>query len=216
MCIPAFLRRAPVPPDTTPLRPNVLKWVVSLPDNQTMTYGDVHDMIHRDVAIGNDYRKERIKLLTALATGVFALTVTFHKDLFAAKVTNAGLIWLLAGWSLLLVSLLAGIEHFRKWEDFYLQHRASGIAVWRYRTAADDAGRAAATVAFNASEQKIDNLRKSYQRWNRLQSFGLLAGLACVGVYVGLGALNFSRISEPKSLEAAPIAGAKSVQPDKK
>jgi hypothetical protein len=53
-----------------------------------MNYGQVHEMIHRDIAVGNDYRKERIKLLATLATGVFALTVTFHKDLFGGTLIH--------------------------------------------------------------------------------------------------------------------------------
>jgi hypothetical protein len=38
-------------------------------------------MIHRDISIGNDYRKERVKHVTTLAAGIFAITVAFHKDM---------------------------------------------------------------------------------------------------------------------------------------
>ena len=190
------------------LPPHVLRWSVHEHGQEPHNYGQVHDMIHRDIAIGNDYRKERIKLLTALATGVFALTVTFHKDLFASKVSNAALIWLLTGWGLLLISLLAGIEHFRKWEDFYLAHRASGIALWKYRTAASSEEKERAADSFYKSGQKIDALRESYKIWNWVQSLGLVVGLGCVAIYVGLGAWD------AKPPVSAPISSKQISQPN--
>ena len=81
-------------------------------DGQVLTYAQVHELMHRDISIGNEYRKERIKLLTTLATGVFALTVTFHKDLFHSTLTPEGLSLLLLGWAALIVSLLAEMSIF--------------------------------------------------------------------------------------------------------
>jgi hypothetical protein len=160
-------------------------WAVTA-NGKELNYGQVHDMIHRDIAVGNDYRKERIKLLTALATGVFALTVTFHKDLFGATLTRTGLWFILLGWAALILSLLAGIFHFRTWEDFYLEHRAQGNAVWRHRTASNEAEKKAARIAFHRSKANIDDLQKSYKKWNRVQSGGLIIGLVLIGIYVAI------------------------------
>jgi hypothetical protein len=206
MCIPEMWRKTPPVPDNTALKPNVLKWAVTV-DGKEINYGQVHDMIHRDIAIGNDYRKERIKLLCTLATGVFALTVTFHKDLFAAKITVPELLLLLAGWGLLLISLLAGIKHFRKWEDFYLEHRASGNAVWKYQSGGA-AEQAAATIEFNAAQSKIKSIRESYRIWNNIQSWALILGLACIAIYVGLSAWSIAKSTPGTSTVLAPIGGA--------
>jgi hypothetical protein len=95
-------------------------------------YVEFHEMMHRDIATGNDYRKERIKHIITLATGVFALTVTFHKDFFETKDAASGLVLLFIGWGLLLISLLLGILHFRAWEDFYLSYRKDAQVMWSY------------------------------------------------------------------------------------
>jgi hypothetical protein len=158
-----------------------LKWSVSATDNGTVTYGDVHEIIHRDIAIGNDYRKERIKLLTGLATGVFALTVTFHKDLFGGVSDQTGVGLMLGGWLALLISVLSGIEHFRKWEDFYLEHRKVGLALWNYRK---DAANQEAARDFQNGRAKIKSLQQEYNIWNLLQSWTLLIGLALIAGYV--------------------------------
>src|ERR1700728_1748681 len=108
-----------------------------------VTYGEIHELIHRDITIGNDYRKERLKLLITLASGVFALTVTFHKDLFSGVLDLSGLVLLLVGWSALLLSLLFGVLHFQKCEDFYLEHRRVGTAIWQHHTGDAEAKAAA-------------------------------------------------------------------------
>jgi hypothetical protein len=179
-------------------------WSVKV-DDRDLNYGDVHEMIHRDIAIGNDYRKERIKLLITLATGVFALTVTFHKDLFGEALTPVGLLLMLSGWGALIVSLLAGILHFRNWEDFYLEHRAQGNALWRYRVVdADDAKRIACAEFFRAAN-KIQKLQTSYRKWNFIQSAGLLIGLALIAGYVGVAGYQIVSQTKPNK---PPVAAA--------
>jgi hypothetical protein len=183
-------------------------WSVEV-DNKELNYGQVHEMIHRDIAIGNDYRKERLKLLTALATGVFALTVTFHKDLFGETLTQLGLWLMLSGWVMLIVSLLAGILHFQKWEDFYLEHRVLGTALWRYWVATGDDKKHACDDFFRA-EDKIKKLRKSYRKWNFIQSAGLLLGLAFIAVYVGVAGhqvVSSVKPDKPSALAPAPSLG---------
>jgi hypothetical protein len=178
-----------------PLPHAVETWSVVV-NSKDLNYGQVHEMIHRDISVGNDYRKERIKHLTTLATGVFALTVTFHKDLFGATLTKTGLCLMLIGWAMLIISLLAGIVHFRKWEDFYLEHRAQGNALWHYRTALDQAGRDEARIAFHRAGSKIRALQESYKKWNIIQSGGLLAGMTFIAIYVGV--MGFAVVSSEK------------------
>jgi hypothetical protein len=197
--------------DSDPLPPEAVKWSVNV-DGTTLNYGQVHEMIHRDIAMGNDYRKERIKLLTTLATGVFALTVTFHKDMFSATLTRTGLWLILLGWAALIASLLAGIIHFRKWEDFYLEHRAKGNAVWKYRTATDEQGRETASAAYFKADNKIEALRESYKKWNLIQSGGLVVGLALIAAYVVVGGFA---ITAEKSKPFAPHAATEQVSPAK-
>jgi hypothetical protein len=182
----------------------VVIWSVDV-NGKDLNYGQVHEMIHRDIAAGNEYRKERIKLLTTLATGVFALTVTFHKDLFGATLTRTGLWLMLLGWLALIVSLLAGILHFHKWEDFYLEYGTQGSALWRYRTASDDVGRKAGQRAFNRSSHKINDLQRSYKKWNLIQSGGLIFGLALIATYVVI--TGFSVSSEKPKISGVPVAG---------
>ena len=152
----------PGPDPNRELPAGVKKWAVAV-DGQVLTYAQVHELMHRDISIGNEYRKERIKLLTTLATGVFALTVTFHKDLFHSTLTPEGLSLLLLGWAALIVSLLAGIYHFRKWEDFYLEHRAQGNALWRYRIATEVADQTKARSDFNLSADKMQAIQEIVQ-----------------------------------------------------
>jgi hypothetical protein len=99
------------------------------------TYGEVHEMIHRDISIGNDYRKERVKHVTTLAARIFAITVSFHKYMFGGRVIVGALIFLVLGWLMLVGSLLSGIFHFQAWENYYLASATSGIVsgstAWR-------------------------------------------------------------------------------------
>jgi hypothetical protein len=182
-------------PKAPPLQPGVkpaetiaahdLIWCVDVPKcSEQLTYGDVHEIVHRDIAIGNDYRKERIKLLTALSTGVFALTVTFHKDLFDGKLDWYGWYLMLGGWTALLISLLSGIFHFRNWEDFYLGHRAVGLALWKFRTRTGGDQQEAVTE-FTHARAEIKRLQKAYKAWNFFQTSMLLLGMALIAAYVG-------------------------------
>jgi hypothetical protein len=186
-----------------PLPIGVKTWSVVV-DGKDLNYGQIHDMMHRDIAVGNDYRKERIKLLTTLATGVFALTVTFHKDLFGATLTRVGLWLMLLGWAALIISLLAGLVHFRKWEDFYLEHRAQGNALWRHHVASDEPEKKEARMAFKRSSAKINGLQKSYKKWNLIQSGGLIVGLAFIAAYVAI--TGFDVASERPKTSTAPAA----------
>lgn len=198
-------------PFDLPLPAGVDIWAVVV-NGKDLNYGQVHEMIHRDIAVGNDYRKERIKLLTTLATGVFALTVTFHKDLFGATLTRTGLWLILLGWAALIASLLAGIVHFRKWEDFYLEHRPQGSALWRHHVASDDLGKKEARIAFNRSSAKINDLQKSYKKWNLIQSGGLIVGLALTAAYVAM--TGFVVSSQQPKISAA-LATSDQVNPAK-
>jgi len=186
-----------------PLPAGVNRWSVVV-DGKDLNYGQVHELIHRDIAVGNDYRKERIKLLTTLATGVFALTVTFHKNLFGVSLTRTGLWFILLGWAALIASLLAGLVHFRNWEDFYLEHRAQGNALWRHRVASDEPGKKEARIAFHRSSAKINDLQKSYKKWNLIQSGGLIVGLAFIAVYVAI--TGFDVVSERTKTSTPPAA----------
>jgi hypothetical protein len=165
-------------------------------NGKDLNYGQIHDMMHRDSSIGNDYRKERIKLQTTLATGVFAVTAIFNRELFGLTLTRTGLWLLLLGWASLIISLLAGIVHFKKWEDFYLAHRAQGNALWRYHAAGAAADeRKQARIAFHRAGEKIEYLQESYKKWNHIQSGGLIIGLVLIA-YVVITGLDLTQQSK--------------------
>jgi hypothetical protein len=216
------------PDEPKPLPEAAKRWAVKV-DGVHLTYGDVHQIMHRDISIGNDYRKERIKLAIALAGAAFALTVTFHKDVFGGRATGIGLILMLIGWVLLLCSLLAGIVHLWKWEDFYLEHRATATALWAYRTnheektgadVADDAKTAAAAKAeaaakalgkFNAASDRIAEFQEAYRWWNRAQLAGLLLGLMCLAANVLWS--SWTVMHEAKAGAGTPALSAAPPQP---
>ena len=197
------------PPDPydQPLPAGYSTWAITVGTNKELNYGQMHDLIHRDIAIGNDYRKERIKLLITLATGVFALTVTFHKDLFGSVLTDTGLYLVLGGWAMMIVSLWAGIAHFRQWEDFYLEHRARGNALWRYHvasTAANTSEERQARIAFHKAGKRIADLQKSYKKWGSIQSNSLVAGMVLIAFYAfftGNAALEKAKLESVKSTQ---------------
>lgn len=194
-------------PYDRPLPAAVSTWAIAIGNCKELNYGQMHDLIHRDIAIGNDYRKERIKLLITLATGVFALSVTFHKDLFGSVLTSTGLSLVLFGWAAMIVSLGAGIVHFRKWEDFYLEHRVRGNAVWRYyvATASSDASEELkARIAFHKSRERINDLQKSYAKWNFIQSTSLVVGMVSIALYAA--------VSGKSALEKAMSESVKATQ----
>lgn len=170
-----------------PIPASRLTWSVPIadPPGGSLNYGEMHALIHRDISIGNDYRKERIKHLITLATAVFALALTFHKDLFASSVTVPGLIMMVLGWLSLLASLAAGAVHLGKWEDYYLEHRAVGNAIWRHHSAkTDEDEKRAARVAFHKARENVDALQVDYKLWNKVQIGCLLFGMAMFAGYV--------------------------------
>ena len=81
--------------------------------------------------------------------------------------------------------MLAGVFHFRQWEDFYLEHRARGAALLRYHVSINDPGaRQKALSDFHRAADKINGFRKSYKKWNFIQTWGLLLGLTLVAAFV--------------------------------
>jgi hypothetical protein len=89
------------------------------------------------------------------------------------------------GWLSLLASLAAGAVHLGKWEDYYLEHRAVGNAIWRHHSAkANEKEERAARVAFHKAREKVDTLQVNYKMWNRVQIGCLLFGMAMFAGYV--------------------------------
>lgn len=167
-----------------PIPTHVTTWSVPTPGGTgaggpPVTYGDVHEIMYRDIAMGNDYRKERIKHMATMATGVFALTATFHKDLVGQSPDKPELFLLLVGWLLLVLSLLAGIEHLRRWENFYLGFRDSANALWRWRVAAP-AGKAAEEDNWTKAGVRVKECMKGYKTWDNVQTGTLVAGLVLI------------------------------------
>jgi hypothetical protein len=95
------------------------------------------------------------------------------------------------------ISLLGGIVHFRKWEDFYLEHRARGNALWKYHAAKDDNDKRVARIAFHRSAAKISQSQQAYKNWNAMQSGGLFIGLVYMGIHVAIA--GFAVTSDEKA-----------------
>jgi hypothetical protein len=183
-------------------------WVGTDANGQEVNYGDLHELMHRDMATGNEYRKERIKHLITLATGVFALTVTFHKDLFEGGDTADALVIMFAGWTFLLLSLLTGIFHFRAWEDYYLSYRKDGNALWSYfAPIASNKPNAEISAASEMAAVKSERDKKRFRLWDRCQTWFLVIGLACTGIYVGLSAQSWL-VNHKQSKVAASKSGS--------
>lgn len=91
----------------------------------------------RDIEFANSYRMEYIKHLLTMAAGVFAFTITFMKDYVNKPSRDLGHQWVLVlGWSLLLLSLVAGICHMRCWTSFFTSwgardHLSDAALRWR-------------------------------------------------------------------------------------
>ena len=156
--------------------------------NNEISYAEMHELMHRDIAIGNQYRQERIKLLGTLATGILALTITFHKDLFQGRISTQGLWFVGAGWVCLLISILSGILHFGAWEKFYMQYRDTALAVWTIFCAnahpdvAKDADAAIHTLNDAAAMKHAG--KSEFTAYNWIQTSFLLLGLALILLYV--------------------------------
>jgi hypothetical protein len=90
---------------------------------------------------------EYIKHLLTMAAGVFAFTITFMKDYVdkpSSDLEFQGV--LVLGWSLLMLSLLAGIFHMRCWTSFFTSWGARdhlSDAALRWRSSIDKWRRAA-------------------------------------------------------------------------
>jgi len=76
---------------------------------------------HRDIEFGNNYRIEYIKHLVSISTGIFVFTVAFMKDMVGKPIAGViGKPLLIAGWSSLVMSIIAGIFHLRCWGAYYI------------------------------------------------------------------------------------------------
>ncbi len=78
-----------------------------------------HEEAHRDIALGNSYRMELIKLVLTLAAGLFAFSVAFQP----ATLPNVDVSNLRLGWYLLAISMAGGMGNLYGWERFYLSYR---------------------------------------------------------------------------------------------
>jgi hypothetical protein len=84
-------------------------------DNRTLSEN------HKDIEFSNQYRIEYIKHLMSLAAGIFALTLTFFKDLLGKPISAVSYKpILMIGWLLLIISLMAGIAQMRLWASYYI------------------------------------------------------------------------------------------------
>lgn len=129
-----------------------------------------HEMIHRDISIGNQYRQEGIKHSMTLATGVFVFTATFYEKFTkpVSQIPNAFPVIIALGWLCLVCSLLSGLLHMYGWERFYLSYRHD------HR---DEATRLAAKL-------KRDRLLEQIDFYRHVQGGGLVIGLLLIGLYV--------------------------------
>lgn len=84
------------------------------------------DHIQTDVDFANRYRLEYVKHMMSIAAGVFALSVTFMKDLVGETETKASALLPLS-WALLIVSLSAGVGHMKAWDRFYIAYRKERV-----------------------------------------------------------------------------------------
>lgn len=78
-----------------------------------------YEEVHRDIALGNNYRIELSKLLLALAAGLFAFSVAFQPATFP----NIDISNLESGWYALAISMAGGMGNLYGWEKFYLSYR---------------------------------------------------------------------------------------------
>jgi hypothetical protein len=77
------------------------------------------DTVHKDIALGNQWRLELDKTLLALVSALFAFTIAFPPSLQSA--THE--IFLRVGWGALVASMIGGLVEFHGWERFYLTYR---------------------------------------------------------------------------------------------
>lgn len=108
----------------------------------------------QDIEFGNRYRIEYIKHLISISAGIFAFTVTFTKDMLGqqAITTAHAKVALITGWSLLVVSIIAGILHMRFWAWFFISwgRNPHDPEEKRWRNTIMSRRRTAETVQFTA------------------------------------------------------------------
>lgn len=95
---------------------------VNIP-TEKLTTKELHEILHRDVALANIYRTEFVKHAMSLAAAALVFTISFVKDIIPTGTTALYKPLLGAGWCCLLASLLAGLLHLSAWEKFYIAHR---------------------------------------------------------------------------------------------
>jgi hypothetical protein len=132
---------------------------------------DLIATIQRDIAFGNTYRLEYIKNLVTISTGIFVFTVAFVKDLLGKPIPSVlDKPLLIAGWSSLVASIVAGIFHMRWWGLYYI---AWGL-YW--------------------NQPKGQRQRAFLNRWRRVaewtQLLGFLAGLVLLVVFASINLLR--------------------------
>ena len=201
------------PPQPIPV--HVETWAIKVPKDEQadvlLTYGNLHEIMHRDISIGNEFRKERIKHLITLATAIFALTVTFHSEILGGKQTDASLQMLWLGWLLLLGSLISGIFHWKKWEDFYLGHRNTGKALWEYHVysqADNQARKANAQKDWHKAVRSIQDHQNGHRILDPIQTGFLVLGMAFLALATGLSLSNAAPLPPADSVdESALIEG---------
>jgi hypothetical protein len=77
------------------------------------------DVVHKDIALGNQYRLELDKLLLTLATALLAFSVAFVPTLRQVDYVQL----MMVGWACLAASVVGGVVELHGWERFYLTYR---------------------------------------------------------------------------------------------
>ena len=78
-----------------------------------------HEMVHRDIALGNTYRLEVSKHSLYIASGLLAFSIGFPPSVDVATDKTI----LFTAWGLLSISIIGGIGNLYFWEKFYLTYR---------------------------------------------------------------------------------------------
>jgi amino acid transporter len=124
----------------------------------------------RDLGLGNTYRIEYIKHLVSISTGVFVFSVTFMKDLVGPFSQVVGKPFLIAGWSVLVISIISGIFHMSLWASIYI----SWGLYWE--------------------SPRAKRERAVLNRWRKIaeraQVLGFLAGLVLLVIFASLNLLH--------------------------
>jgi amino acid transporter len=120
-----------------------------------------------DIGFGNTYRLEYIKTLLSIGTGVLVFSVTFMKDLVGKPLSQVvDKEFLVAGWGVLIVSVVAGIFHMRLWASYYISWGLSAATEPGYR------------------HRRILNRNRKIAEYTQLAAF--LAGLILLVIFASL------------------------------